>query len=84
MPNPMQHQPVNVGPPPPPLAIVLIFIPATGGTQIQWPPQIPLPAVREILASSLATIDNLVRSQNGGIVLPNGPLPLPPNGSAEP
>lgn len=59
----------------PPLAIVLMFMPQSGQTQIQWPPQMPLPALRAILQESLTTIENMIAAQNGGIIKATGPLP---------
>lgn len=66
---PSQTPPPTPTPPVmPPLAVVLIFTPATGQIQIQWPPQLPLHSVQGLLLKSLETIDNMIAAKNGGII----------------
>ena len=69
---------VALGPPQPPIAVVLIWLPDQSVTQIQWPPQMPLPFVRAMLADCLNTIENMIATQNGGIIKVTGPLPPTP------
>ena len=55
-------------PPPAPLAIVLMWRPEDGRTNMQWPPQMPLPLLRAVLTDCLTTIENMIAAQNGGII----------------
>jgi hypothetical protein len=71
----IQKQTVTVGPPAPPLAIVLILTPETGQLQIQWPPQVPQPAVLQMFRQAVETMENIIRQQNGGIIIAREPLP---------
>lgn len=61
-------------PPPPPMAIVVMVVPkdraGNVGIQVQWPPQMPLPAVISALSAALGTVRAMHRTQTNGLILP--------------
>jgi hypothetical protein len=71
----IQKQTVTVGPPAPPMAIVLIFTPETNQLQIQWPPQLAPATVLQMFRNAAETMENVIRQQNGGIIIAREPLP---------
>lgn len=70
----IQRQVRSVGEPPeqPPVAVVLIVTPSNGQVRVQWPPDMPVAAVVQVLEAGRQAVAGMARAPKGGLVLPEG------------